>query len=351
MNSSGRILDEKITALSWIYVSTLSLSLIGSCSVVVVSIIKRRHLNEQAKPLLQLALADFLASLVLMCTAIINLPNEILPHSEKFCNNGLPLSLAFYCISFLLVIIYACESAHVFQGWREKAEQEEFENQLSRRRRRYCLIYVIAWLVPIIGYLVYIKTVRVMEATLMPANEPEHMPGVTHVSRGPSVRFCSSCILFLHLTNDSCTTVDPVHAEFIRVFTLSSVLIVIFSCTVVYCRLHSCYRHYENTSMFTMSQRHPGGIWSSARYMILVIIFCWTPALVLICLSFTQSKMTHLFPLFVIQALSVSLQGFLNSIVYAWRRRNFRDAVLGEHLPLMANSQRAFFDQSLNEPS
>ncbi|CAM4579895.1 hypothetical protein PO909_032332 [Leuciscus waleckii] len=343
--------EEKITALSWIYVSTLSLSLIGSCSVVVVSIIKRRHLNEQAKPLLQLALADFLASLVLMCTAIINLPYEIWPFSEKLCNNGLPLSLAFYCVSFLLVIVYACESALAFQGWREKAEQEAFENQLSRRRRRFCLVYVIAWLVPIIGYLVYINTFRVMEATLVPANEPARMPDMTHVSRGPSARFCGSCILFLHLTNDSCTTVDPAHAEFIRVFTLSSVLIVIISCTVVYCRLQSCYRHYENTSMFTMSQRHPGGIWSSARYMILVIIFCWAPALVLICLSFAKPQIKPLFPLYVIQALSVSLQGFLNSIVYAWRRRNFRDAVLGERLPLMAYSNRAFFEQSLNEPS
>ncbi|XP_056091943.1 transmembrane protein 116 isoform X2 [Rhinichthys klamathensis goyatoka] len=326
-------------------------SLIGSCSVVVVSIIKRRHLNEQTKPLLQLALADFLASLVLMCTAIINLPYEIWPLSEKLCNHGLPLSLAFYCVSFLLVIVYACESALAFQGWREKAEQEAFEIQLSRRRRRFCLVYVIAWLVPIIGYLVYINTFRVMEAILVPANEPAQMSDMTHVSRVPSARFCGSCILFLHLTNDSCTTVDQVHAEFIPVFTLSSVLIVIISCTVVYCRLQSCYRHYENTSMFTMSQRHPGGIWSSARYMILVIIFCWAPALVLICLSFAQSQIKHIFPLYVIQALSVSLQGFLNSIVYAWRRRNFRDAVLGERLPLMAYSNRAFFEQSLNEPS
>jgi len=47
----------------------------------------------QTKPLLQLALADFLASLVLMCTAIINLPYEIWPLGEKLCNNGLPLSL------------------------------------------------------------------------------------------------------------------------------------------------------------------------------------------------------------------------------------------------------------------
>lgn len=59
----------------------------------------------------------------------------------------------------------------------------------------------------------------------------------------------------------------------------------------------------------------------------------------------------YFLPCAAVQALSVSLQGFLNSIVYAWRRRNFRDAVLGERLPLMAYSSRAFFDQSLSEPS
>ncbi|XP_016339154.1 transmembrane protein 116-like [Sinocyclocheilus anshuiensis] len=354
MNSSGGLGlsddEDKITILSWIYVSTLSLSLIGSCSVVVVSIIKRRHLNEQAKPLLQLALADFLASLVLMITTIINLPHEIWPFSEEMCNYGLPLSLAFYCVSFLLVIIYACESAHAFQGWREKPVQEAFETQLAQlslRRRRFCLIYVIAWLVPIIGYFIYIRTVHYMEATVTPAQ----MPTLTTVSRGPTARFCNSCILFLHLTNDSCITVDAAHAEFIRIFTLSSVLTVIIVCTVVYCKLESSYRRYENTSLITRIQRHPGGIWPSARYMILVIIFCWAPALLLICLSFAQPRIKHLFPLYVTQALSVSLQGFLNSIVYAWRRRNFRDAVLGERLPLMAYSSRAFFDQSLNEPS
>ncbi|XP_059420424.1 transmembrane protein 116-like isoform X2 [Carassius carassius] len=336
MNSSDGLSDdeEKITVLSWIYVSTLSLSLIGSFSVMVVSVIKRRHLNEQAKPLLQLALADFLASLVLMITTISNLTNEIWPFSKEMCNLGLPLSLAFYCISFLLVIIYAYESAHAFQGWREKPVQEAFETQLtqlSRRRRKFCLTYVI---------------VCYIEATIA----PEEIPTLTTISRDP-VRFCNSCILFLRLINESCITVDPGHAKFIQIFTLSNVLIVIIICTVFYCKLESSFRHYENTRMITMIQGHPGGIWSSARYMILVVIFCWAPALLLICLSFTQPKIKYIFPLYVTQALSVSLQGFLNSIVYAWRRRNFRDAVLGERLPLMAYSNRAFFDQSLNEPS
>lgn len=63
------------------------------------------------------------------------------------------------------------------------------------------------------------------------------------------------------------------------------------------------------------------------------------------------NRVVYYLPCVVVQALSVSLQGFLNSIVYAWRRRNFRDAVLGERLPLMAYSNRAFFEQSLNEPS
>ncbi|XP_026120903.1 transmembrane protein 116-like [Carassius auratus] len=351
MNSSGGLSDdeEKITVLSWIYVSTLSLSLIGSFSVVVVSVIKRKHLNEQAKPLLQLALADFLASLVLMITTLSNLTDEIWPFSKKMCNLGLPLSLAFYCTSFLLVIIYAYESAHAFQGWREKPVQEAFETQftqLSRRRRKFCLTYVIAWLVPIIGYFIYIHTVSYVEATIA----PEEIPTLTTVSRDP-VRFCNSCILFLRLINESCITLDPGHAKFIQIFTLSNVLIVLIICTVFYCKLDSSYRHYANTRMITMTRRHRGGIWSSARYMILVVIFCWTPALLLICLSFAQPKIKYLFPLYVTQALSVSLQGFLNSIVYAWRRRNFRDAVLGERLPLMAYSNRAFFDQSLNEPS
>lgn len=136
-------------------------------------------------------------------------------------------------------------------------------------------------LVPLIGYIVYVKTVTVMQATLTPSNEL-----ITYSSAPDSARFCnrwehasafvwtclchltksvsvsfSSCILFLHITNDTCPTVvsntetpygtntrflfewneviqssfvqqDPGHAEFIQVFTLSSVMIVLVCCTV-----------------------------------------------------------------------------------------------------------------------
>lgn len=47
------------------------------------------------------------------------------------------------------------------------------------------------------------------------------------------------------------------------------------------------------------------------------------------------------------QVAGVSLQGFLNSMVYAWRRPNFTEAVLGENTPLVAQAPLAFFDESL----
>lgn len=51
--------------------------------------------------------------------------------------------------------------------------------------------------------------------------------------------------------------------------------------------------------------------------------------------------------IFFLQAASVSLQGFLNSMVYAWRRPNFTEAVFGENTPLVAQQHLAFFDESL----
>ncbi|XP_060778791.1 cannabinoid receptor 2-like [Neoarius graeffei] len=110
----------------------------------------------------------------------------------------------------------------------------------------------------------------------------------------------------------------------------------------MYWRLQVRLRCYEQGGV-----RRGERIWSSAGYMILVIVFCWTPALVLIGFSFVCSETDRLFPLFIIQAVSVSLHGFLNSIVYAWRRRNFREAVLRERMPLLTYTHRAFFDQSL----
>ncbi|XP_076157502.1 uncharacterized protein LOC143140463 [Alosa pseudoharengus] len=339
MNATAGLQKWQIDTLSRLYLSTLSFSLLGSSSVVLLSIIKRRYLNEQVKPLVQLGLADFLASAILMGTNIIN----VLPLSAGvrsnvlLCELGLSLSLMFYCISFLMAILYACESTFATQGWRERPEQGD-QHEIRRRRRRFGIFYASVWLVPMSAFVVYAVTMSTTMVEMVPASADSSL------NRGlPTSEYCTSCLLFLHIGGDNCSDVDEGHDLFVRGFIFASLLSVLVICTVVYCKLHSWSRQYEN-------QSEVKGALNSARYIIFNISICWSSAFLLLCLSFRkQIIQDQLFPLYVLQTLCVSLHGFLNSIVYAWRRPNFREAVLGERLPLLSSpsSSRAYFEESL----
>ncbi|XP_064198560.1 transmembrane protein 116 [Anguilla rostrata] len=342
--------DNQIKTLSVVYVSSLSLSLLGSLSVVVVSIVKRRYLNEQAWPLLQLALADFLASAVLLSTNAVNfVPDSSLPQRIGVCERGLPLAVAFYGISFLLVMIYACQSKRAVQRWRDRTEGRDGQSD-GRRGEAFCSVYAVVWFAPITVYLLYVFTEDLMQASLQTSSNDSASDGETSEA---NAAFCTSCILLLHIRNDSCPHVDKAHDLFVRLFFFVSGLTVLICCTVMYCKVGSWYRRYKEQGLFPVEgdgfdRRHLRGLYSTARNMMLVVIFCWTPAFVLVSLSFIEGiPQEKLFPLYVIQALTVSLQGLLDSLVYGWLRRNFREAAMAERVPLLDGRHRAFYDESL----
>ncbi|KAG8012591.1 hypothetical protein GBF38_020406 [Nibea albiflora] len=203
----------------------------------------------QVHVLVQLALADLLAALILMANSAMNrtsasVCNEICPYS-------LPLSLTFYCISFLLVVVYAWQSNKAIQGWRARTTEDEGGQ-------------------------------------------------------------------------------------------------------VIYYKVGKWYKRHEQEGLFPVegdgrSRRRLKRMISTARNMVMVILFCWLPAVALIpiLLSTLDVKQNILFVILVIQAATVSMQGFLNSMVYAWSRPNFTEAVLGEKTPLVAHDHQAFFDESL----
>ncbi|XP_036375533.1 uncharacterized protein si:dkey-30c15.2 [Megalops cyprinoides] len=140
--NQSALTENQIKTLSIVYATTLSLSLVGSSSVVVVSIIKRRYLNEQAQLLFQLALADFLAAAVLLCVSAMSLA-EPQQHPDRFklCTYGLPLTLTFYCVSFVLVTVYAYRSKQAVEGWRESSDTADAGQviycQVGRWHREY----------------------------------------------------------------------------------------------------------------------------------------------------------------------------------------------------------------------
>ncbi|XP_010899933.1 transmembrane protein 116 isoform X2 [Esox lucius] len=344
--SNGTLSSGQISGLSTLYQVSLSLSLIGSFSVLVVSIVRRRHLQEQVQPLVQLALADLLAAATLMFTSSMNGTHSFI-HSVSVCEHLLPLSLTFYFVSFLLVVVYAWESNRAVEGWRERSREAQPQ---CRRSGMVLSVYTFVWSTPWVMYLVFMMTSFLTTADIVP-------PCNDMANNAEASVYCTSCILFLHIWRDHCSDMELIHDIFIRCFLFFILISVLVFCTVVYYKVGSWYRRYEEEGLFPVegdarSRRRLKSVFSTARNMILVIIFCWTPALVLVVLSVIPNiPQEKLFPLYILQAVTVSLQGCLNSVVYAWRRPNFREAVLGERMPLLSqDSPLPFFEESLRAP-
>ncbi|XP_041795179.1 transmembrane protein 116 [Chelmon rostratus] len=353
MNQNGVLSGGQIDVLSTEYLVLLTPSVIGSFSVLVVSIVRWRRLNEQVHLLVQLALADLLAALILMYTSAINKVST--DDRVTICQYILPLSMTFYFISFLLVVVYAWKSKSAIQGWRARPAEDEGGQSRCRRTIVTIPVYAIVWLVPIAAYLAYVLTPFIKPTLVIPATSKAASRLIHNDSK-----YCDSCILFLHVWSDSCSDAEIIHDTLIRVFLFLIVTSVMLSCSVIYYKVGKWYERHEQEGLFPVegdgrSRRRFKTVFSTARNMMMVILFCWAPALLLFLLSnlmlWTNVEQSSLFGLYMIQAASVSLQGFLNSMVYAWRRPNFTEAVLGEHTPLVAYDRLAFFDESLRSSS
>ncbi|XP_068458722.1 transmembrane protein 116 [Clinocottus analis] len=347
MELNGTLSKHQINVLSVEYLVLLTPSVIGSCSVLVVSMLRWRHLREQVHLLVQLALADLLAALILMCTSVVNKVSA--ENRVAICQYSLPLSLTFYFISFLLVVVYAWKSKNAIQGWRASPTEDEGVQSRRRRKKVAIPVYAFVWLVPITMYLAYALLLFIESTSLTPIPD-------SSLSVSNDTKYCTSCILFLHVWRDACSENEKNHNTFIRGFLFVIVIPVMLSCSVIYYQVGKMYERLKQEGLFPVegdgrSRRRLKRTFSTARNMVLVILFCWTPALVLILLStlmiWTNIQQRSLFVLYMVQAASVSLQGFLNSMVYAWARPNFTEAVLGENTPLVPHQRLAFFDESL----
>ncbi|KAM8860658.1 transmembrane protein 116 [Synchiropus picturatus] len=346
MDLNGTLSESQIDVLFAVYLSCLTPSVLGSFSVLVVSIVRWKHLKEQVLLLVQLALADLIAALILVFSTSLNKRDNA--DNVILCQYSLPLSLTFYFISFLLVIVYAWKSKTAIHGWRAAPAEESPAQSHCQRTFVALPVYLLVWLLPLVMYVAYVHSDFMSATPLLPANKVQE--------DGLIEKYCSSCIMFLHVGHDPCPGAEKRHDTFIRLFLVIVVIPVILSCSVIYYKVGKWYQTQERQCLFPVegdgrSRKRFKSMFSIARNMVMVILFCWTPALLLILLSFlvrgSYLGQSHLFPVFVLQAATVSLQGFLNSMVYAWRRPNFTSAVLGETTPLLPQHRLPFFDESL----
>lgn len=322
---------SEIEAITIVYITSLIPSVIGSFSVLLVSLLRWRNLQEQNQLLVQLALADLLASVLLLMVTSTNLTK----YSGELCRYGLPLALVFYILSFTLAIFYAHKSKNVLQGWRSRpadCEDAQSGGELEK------VFYVLLWLTFGGMYIIYALYTKLQCTTDFVKQTAD---------------FCRSCLLFSHKSTDSCPSDSPWLRDPLYYILFLMALVVIVFCTVSYRQVSTWYtrQQQQQQGLFPVegdgqSRKRFKRVKYTTVRMVLVVVFCWTPAFVLFVLTFKIDQ-DKLFPLYIIQAMTVSLQGFLNSMVYAWKRPNFTEAVLGERTPLITYHQRAFFEESL----
>ncbi|KAM9174083.1 transmembrane protein 116-like isoform 2-T2 [Pangshura tecta] len=307
-NDVSALSNDKIFVLTRVYLVALSLSLVGSSSVLAVATLRRRCFHSQLRPLFLLSLADFLATLVLIITAAIQLlPAQLFVLAYEFCPYGLMLAMTFYAISFLMVIVYAYEVNRTIRGWRVTHEAAPQERSRCMERAQHCLPYVLA-----------------------------------------------CCLILIHRSQDVCYKyVGGKDTGLEMKILFFMYLLLVLSCsTFLYCRVKRwCRRNNEvqllNVENDGFASRNIQSVCKISRCFQLVFLICWTPAFLLSILSFTSIEPTSIFALHVAMALTMSLQGLLHSLVYGWLRQNFRQEALGETLPLRYYpGLKVFYDES-----
>ncbi|XP_034983109.2 uncharacterized protein LOC118090886 isoform X2 [Zootoca vivipara] len=352
--------DEKVLALAWVYLVALALSLLGSGSIVAASLLRRRCCQEQLCPLFLLSLADLLgASALLSAAAIQLLPQRLFVSAYQACPYLLMLGLMFYAISLLVVVVYAYEVKRTLGGWREAPSSALLEEESGRfnERLQTNLPRLLAWLLPFLVFVVLL----VMRGSSLRDVAPWTIPPVAlqagNRSQGSYGLYCSSCLVLIHHSQDTCYkyTGRKDSGKEGKIFFLVFISLVVFCCTVLYCRVKCwCRRRQRGGPPLNLPAPESDGCAGrtrttrSACFFQLVFLVCWMPAFSLCLLSFTSLQPTSLFPLYVAMALTISLQGFLHSLVYGWLRQNFRREVTGEQMPLLGHlDQKAFYEDSL----
>ncbi|XP_075780304.1 transmembrane protein 116-like isoform X3 [Pelodiscus sinensis] len=348
--SASALPNDKILVLTCVSLTALSLSLLGSSSVLAVAALRGRCFSSQLRPLFLLSLADFLAALVLIITAAIQLlPARLFIRAYEFCPYGLMLAMMFYAVSFLMVIVYAYEANRALRGWRVARVTAVQDRRRCMERARRGLPYVLAWLLPALMFLGQLLWRGTLVRDVAPRPLEPRRPCQANHSCGAYSLYCSSCLILIHRSQDVCYK-DAGHKDpglEVKILFFTYLLLVLGCCTFLYCRVERWCRPLsgENDGFASRNVRHARKI--SCHFQ-LVFLVCWTPALLLSLLSFTSVQPTAIFALYVATALTMSLQGLLHSLVYGWLRQNFRQEALGETVPLRYYpGLKAFYDESL----
>uniref|UniRef100_A0A8C4PX42 G-protein coupled receptors family 1 profile domain-containing protein n=1 Tax=Eptatretus burgeri TaxID=7764 RepID=A0A8C4PX42_EPTBU len=370
VNSSP--LDGKVFILAVTYVVGSSVSILGTLSILICLC---RHTSCKAPLLFQLCLADFIASVLLLYSSIMQLVGgSAFFHTYRSCQFTIYFVFCFYACTFCLTMIYSYEVYHRICSGRSGSTWD-----LESSRRHLIILYILSWGVPISVYVGMLLGNLNQEYIIIPNDNDS----------------CTQCLPVVHQTSGFCF---QTHHEktFNRV--TKAIFMMYFGCVTILCSVgllpvvlfiivKKCHkRRFRivgawNTNVivgknecliiktarficfacvcaqyfYCVVRRSYGAaptqrtaLLGSSRerettrttlYFQLYFLVCWSPVMLLCILSFVpQITDPAIFSLHLLQAITMPLQGAMISLVYGWSRRTFRHL---HEMDVMFDSTRA----------
>lgn len=327
----GVLTDAQLWTISFIFLVTSLLSLFGTGSIIYVAIKKRKVCSSGVLPLFHLCLADFLGGFILIIGTSEHFTHSV--RNRTFCLVLTMLATSFYMTTFVLTVNYAWKVYRQVKIRADPIPLLETSSSVANvshpwyRISTPALVYFLCWFVP------FAFSMFVM------FSDSEYDENKKFILNDD---ICSCCFPLFVYESSSCQRIRNVdhrfnwysHYKFVFLFLLliSSTLI-----TILYGLIFVRFKGLLLT----------GGVIGPSQYELLysarrraglfaaVFVFSWLSTLILGSISFKKKfSMTEYYPLFVIQACTSPLQGFLNSMIYGWQRKTFRVA-LNEETPLL----------------
>ncbi|XP_048239061.1 transmembrane protein 116-like [Haliotis rufescens] len=336
--SDGLLSDDKMNVIATINVITSSLSALGAGSIILCSVFHRKICFSEVYPIFQLSIADLLASLFFLSSTIMFLNNvQNYPGGCGPCDYITAVMTSFYISTLFLTLSYALEA---FLRVRKRLHNGFISSSREQQRTVVSysfmhLIYAVAWLVPLAGGIVLLT------------------PTTSSGNTQPKDAECSTCLPVFHYTQDNPCWSHVVngtswHLAYKLVF-LIPLIAVFFSNIFLYLCIARAFKQVSmRRGLYTFHQRQEES--TVRRKAVLyqsAFLCCWLPTLILGIISFQSDfAMRRYFWLYVLQALLGPLQGFLNCIIYGWKREQFRRA-LSENSSLTSTNMPSYLSLTL----
>lgn len=307
---------SQMEMMSVTYMITSSMSILGAGSIVIVAVAKKKVCNPEVHPIFHLCLADLVASVLLLSGSVLyyrNVPN--LPGHKKppYCPYVTALTSSCFMSTFLLTLTYGCEVYFKIKGrlTRRSLSNETVHGNFPVR----FLFYTVSWLLPITVTLCLFAVDSGENGTLSLNDD-----------------ICATCLPVFHFeigrncNPDGFDSSEPNWNGIYKLFFVFVLCLSMLSMVIIYVLVVRIFRKSQNVGGIIArrqyDQEREVKKWSSL-YQITFCI-CWLPSFILGCISLSgHFKMGDYFVMYMIQASISPLQGFINCIIYGWRRRGF----------------------------